>query len=142
MVTKFAARALVGAATVAATLALPATAHADLQNFQSPSGHIFCILDSNGADCDVSEHTYQLPPPPECAQSFAWGDRFTLEGGKPAAISCHGDTLRVPGEPTLNYGQTRSAGTISCQSQPSGMKCTDSSSGHYFRVSRDSFDLG
>src|SRR3982074_1005199 len=69
MVTKFAARALVGAATVAATLARPATAHADLQNFQSPSGNIYCILDGNGADCDVSDHTYQLPPPPECAQT-------------------------------------------------------------------------
>ena len=57
-------------------------------------------------------------------------------------MECHGDTLRLPGEQTLNYGQTISAGTITCDSEPSGMTCTDSSTGHYFRVSRDSYSLG
>ena len=139
---KVATRALLGAATVVATIALPATAHADFDNFQSPSGNIYCVLGSTGAACDISDHAYQLPPPPECAQHLAWGDRFRLDAGKPAAMSCHGDTLRVPGEPTLDYGQTTSAGTLSCQSELSGMRCTDSSTGHYFRISRDSFDLG
>jgi hypothetical protein len=49
--------------------------------------------------------------------------------------------LRIPGEPTLDYGQTISAGTITCDSEPTGIKCTDSS-GHYFRVSKDSYNLG
>jgi hypothetical protein len=65
-----------------------------------------------------------------------------LAPGKPGAIECHGDTLRVPGEATLNYGQTISEGTITCASEQSGMTCTDNSSGHYFRVSKDSFNLG
>jgi len=42
----------------------------------------------------------------------------------------------------LNYGQARSAGTITCDSEPSGMTCTDSSTGHYFRMSRESNELG
>ena len=142
MVMKVSALALIGTTTVAAGFGFPATAHADIENFQSPSGNIFCILDSNGAACDVRDHAYQLPRPPECAQMLAWGDRFTLDVGKPAAITCHGDTLQVPGESTLNYGQTQSAGTLSCQSQPSGIKCTDSKTGHYFRAARDSYDLG
>ncbi|MHA7650689.1 DUF6636 domain-containing protein [Mycobacterium sp. ML4] len=123
-------------------LALPATAHADSQNFKTPSGNIVCSLDSTGAACDINEYTYTPPPPPECAQHIAWGNRFVLDAGKPAAIHCHGDTLAVPGERTLDYGQTASAGTLSCVSGQSGVTCTDSSSGHFFQVSRDSFKLG
>jgi hypothetical protein len=58
-----------------------------------------------------------------------------------ANIVCHSDSLRVPGEPTLDYGQTKSVGTFSCDSVLSGVKCTDST-GHYFRASRGSYDLG
>ncbi|WP_036359197.1 DUF6636 domain-containing protein [Mycobacterium asiaticum] len=127
----------------AATIALPAIAHADSKYFQSPSGNIFCIIAADGAACDIREYTYTPPPPPECAQHIAWGSRFTLSPGKPGAIECHGDTLQLPGEPALAYGQTISAGSITCaSSEQAGMKCTDSASGHYFRVSRDSFDLG
>jgi hypothetical protein len=126
----------------AAAITLPPLAHADTQNFQSPSGNIYCVLDSGGVACDVHDYTYQPPPPPECGKHLAWGNRFVLEAGQPAAIHCHGDTLRVPGEQTLGYGQTVSAGTITCESQPSGVRCTDGASGHFFRVSRDSYDLG
>ncbi len=129
-------------ATVAAAIAVPATARADSQDFQSPSGNIYCVLDSGGVACDISEFTYQASAPPECGKHLAWGNRFRLTAGRPAAIECHGDTLRVPGEPTLGYGQTISAGTIGCDSEPTGMKCTDSSTGSYFRVSRESYDLG
>jgi hypothetical protein len=134
--------AMFGTAAVAATIVFPATAQADSSKFQSPSGNIYCTLAADGAACDISDYTYQPPPPPECGKHISWGSRFTLTPGKPAAMECHGDTLRVPGESTLNYGQTISAGTITCASEQSGMKCTDTSSGHYFRVSRDSFNLG
>jgi hypothetical protein len=134
--------ALLGTATVAATIVFPATSHADSNDFQSPSGNIFCMLGADGAACDINDYTYQPPPPPECGKHLPWGSRFTLTSGKPGAIECHGDTLRVAGEPTLGYGQTASAGTITCDSELSGMTCTDASTGHYFRVSRDSFNLG
>ena len=129
-------------AMVAAAIALSAAAHADSEQFQSPSGNIACDISAGGVACDIRDYTYQPPPPPLCAQHISWGNRFTLDQGKPAAIVCHGDTVRVPGEPTLDFGQTKSVGTLSCDSEPSGMKCTDSSTGHYFRVSRDSYDLG
>lgn len=127
---------------VAAAIALPATARADSQYFQSPSGNIYCLLDAGGVACDVHDYTYQPPPPPECGKHLPWGNRFSLTPGQPAAIECHGDTLRLPGEQTLDYGQTISAGTITCASEPSGVRCTDRGSGHFFRVSRDSYELG
>lgn len=138
---KMVPQALMVAAMVA--IALPATAHAGTDNFQSPSGNIYCTLSPSGAACDISEYTYTPPPPPECGKHIAWGSRFTLAPGKPAQIECHGDTLQVPGEASLLYGQTISEGTITCASnEQTGMKCTDSSSGHYFSVSRDAFKLG
>ena len=134
--------ALLVPVTITAAVALPATAFADDRPFQSPSGKIACLLGVDGVACDVSDYTYQVPPGPPCSQHISWGNRFSLSHGQPAQMECHGDTLRVPGEQTLDYGQTISQGTITCSSDPSGMTCTDGSSGHYFRVSRDSYNLG
>src|SRR5439155_7371503 len=50
--------------------------------------------------------------------------------------------LSVPHDSTLKYGQTLSAGPITCDSEPSGVTCTGSSTGHFFRVSRESYQLG
>jgi hypothetical protein len=45
--------------------------------------------------------------------------------------------------PTLDYGQkTRSLGAISCDSEQSGVTCTDTSTGHFFQVSSDSYQVG
>ncbi|QFS94181.1 hypothetical protein FIV07_25795 [Mycobacterium sp. THAF192] len=41
----------------------------------------------------------------------------------------------------LAYGESLSAGPLTCTSAPSGMTCTDASTGNYFRVSRESFDI-
>src|SRR5208283_737177 len=84
--------ALFVSVTAAAAIAVAATARADTQSFQSPSGNIYCVLDSGGVACDISDFTYQPPPPPECGKHLAWGNRFSLMPGKPAAIECHGDT--------------------------------------------------
>ncbi len=118
--------ALIATATVAATIALPPPAHAS-GGFASPSGNIACDVftrddGTSFATCDISDATYVAPPKP--------------------AGSCHGDSNVVPGLPTLPYGQTRSAGPITCDSEPSGMACTDASTGHYFRISRESYEVG
>jgi hypothetical protein len=42
----------------------------------------------------------------------------------------------------VNYDQPLSAGVITCSSEQAAVKCTDASTGHFFRVSRESYELG
>ena len=44
--------------------------------------------------------------------------------------------------PTPDYGQTHTVDTMTSDSEPSGVTGTDSSTGHFFRVLRDSYQLG
>jgi hypothetical protein len=137
-------------ATVAA-LAQSAIAQADTNgtfSFQTPSGNIACYLgpaESGGTNgfvgCEIGEHTYSPPPrPPTCPQ--AWGDRFTLtQGGRPE-LACHGDTIRSADLKTLDYGETAFSGAIRCTIEPAGITCTDTSTSHFFRLSRESYELG
>ncbi|CRZ18410.1 DUF6636 domain-containing protein [Mycolicibacterium neworleansense] len=132
-------------------LALPGTAHAGPAGtkFVTPSGNIWCLLSTgadgtdatNGVVCEIREHHYAPPPKPaDC--HLNWGDRISLKRGGAPVVHCHGDTIFEPGVPTLPYGQARSAGSIKCESQPSGVTCTDSDSGQFFRLSRQTLELG
>jgi hypothetical protein len=137
--------ALIAAATAAATIGLAGTAHADAEiGFRSPSGDVVCVM-SGGQDgkgsvaCQVHNHTYPQPPLPGCSLA---GREYDLVQGAPAALGCQGGMIADPPPPTLEYGQKRSVGTITCDVEPSGVTCTDSSSGHFMRLSRDSYQLG
>jgi hypothetical protein len=145
---KITKRALIAPATVAVTIALPATVRAYPDgSFQSPSGNIVCLMTASAntgapaAACQVQQHTYTAPPPGQC-QLGGWGSQIGLDQGNPARFECVGGVLAVPPMPTLDYGQARSVGTLTCDSEPSGITCTDGSTGHFFRVSRDSYQLG
>ena len=39
-------------------------------------------------------------------------------------------------------GPAPGVGTMTCDSETSGVTCTDTSTGHFFRVSRESYQLG
>ncbi|OBB11987.1 hypothetical protein A5761_02415 [Mycolicibacterium setense] len=131
----------------AAVLALPGTASAcpASTKFVTPSGNIWCLLSGgpdggNGVVCEIREHTYTAPAKPADCR-LDWGDRVSLKPGRAPEVHCHGDTIFEPGMPTLPYSQTRSAGPVTCESQPAGVTCTDSNSGHFFRLSRESLEL-
>ena len=136
--------AALSVATAAIALPLAATAHADdTITFQSPSGNIRCdIFDSPAPEalCQIGEYTYAPPPATPCDL----GHDFRLDQGKPAYLSCRYSALNsgFGPWPTLDYGQRRSLGPITCDSEPSGVTCTHTSTGHFFRVSRDSYQLG
>ncbi|MBV9513460.1 MAG: hypothetical protein JO280_05365 [Mycobacteriaceae bacterium] len=100
--------------------------------------------------CHVQYHTYAVPPPQyvggdgreEACYLPGWGSQFSLpEGGVPH-LDCVGNVLVLPPLQTLEYGQAMSLGAITCASEPSEMTCTDTSSGRFFRVSPDSYELG
>ncbi len=57
-------------------------------------------------------------------------------------MDCHNDTLHVQGEPVVNNGQTQSAGSLSCTPDTAAIRCTDSSTGHFFYVSPGSYQIG
>ncbi|MGA8544581.1 MAG: hypothetical protein WB785_04920 [Mycobacterium sp.] len=52
------------------------------------------------------------------------------------------DTLHVQGAQVLGDGQTLASGTFGCTAEPSAMRCTDSSRGHFFDMSPASYQVG
>lgn len=152
--------AAIAAATIAlaAVTALPAVAHAqgNDQKFASPSGNIRCVLTEENeptpiALCQIENKTFSVPPGSgrgqtgePCPSGTGSGNDFRLDPGQPGFIRCSFAALDggVGPWPTLEYGQSRSLGSITCESQPSGVTCTDTSSGHFFRVSRESYEVG
>jgi hypothetical protein len=69
-------------------------------------------------------------------------DRFSLNQSGTVQVDCHNDTLHVQGEQVVNDGQTLTAGTLSCTSEAAAMRCTDSSTGHFFYMSPGSYQIG
>jgi hypothetical protein len=144
--------AVFAAVAATAAIALPASAHAGTNDFQSPTGNVYCILgadpDGKGSVICQGGGGFNVPKPADC--HLAWGDRFTIDQGEAPVSHCHGDTIKpssslpgpIPNVAILEYGQTRSAGTITCDSESSGMKCTDASTGHYFRMARGANEIG
>jgi hypothetical protein len=145
---------LIGAATVAAAIAIPAKARADpdysdSQFFQSPSGNIHCEMGYDqkldpGAVCTIAHSTYAEQC--QSAGLIVWPQFGLWQGGSalsPKDMSCVVGDNKAPKYPTLDYGQkTRSFGAINCDSEQSGVTCTDSTTGHFFRVSQESYQLG
>jgi hypothetical protein len=144
--------ALIATASLAATIGLAGTAHAnDEIDFLSPSGDILCTM-GQGHDindqanygkgavaCQVLHHTYPQPSLPDCPVA---GREYDLGQGTPPSLGCQGGLIVSPLPPTLDYGQTRSVGTITCDVEQSAVTCTDGSTGHFLRLSRDSYQLG
>jgi hypothetical protein len=99
--------------------------------FQSPSANAYCGL---------GQSTWAAPPRPTPCMG-GWDDRISMRQGGAPQMSCHTDTLKDPASPVLEYGQSRSLNELTCDSEISGMTCTDRGSGHYFRLARDNYEL-
>ena len=111
------------------------------------------ILASVGRISSVGEADWTFTVPPAsgrgqtgepCPYGTGSGNDFRLDQGQSAYVTC---TYSAPGSgfgpwPTLDYGQRRSLGAITCASEPSGISCTDSGTGHFFRLAQQSYELG
>ncbi len=139
--------AIVGAATIGLT----PSAHANpfSMQFQSPSGDITCnvanyppgdqhSLAKNFAQCDIVNQSW-VPPRPspqgrsDTTTAILMRGQLPIVGYSPGALAAT--------EP-VNYDQPVTAGAITCDSDESAVKCSDASTGHFFRVSQESYELG
>jgi hypothetical protein len=152
--------ALAAAAAAAAAVALSATAHADdtqYVNFLSPSGNISCSMmllppfaadgvqhpGNNTANCEIDDHTWQTAHTCPTAGSQVAGVAMRADATAPPVVDCEKFPNQQPlSWPTLDYGQSRALGAFTCGSEPAGVTCTNTATGHFFRVSRESFDVG
>ncbi len=139
--------ALAGA-TLTRTAAAQAEPQAAAYEFGDPAKNIWCSLrlypdGENTAQCDIDKHDFAGPEADAtgpCPQTE--GYIFMLRETDAPQIHClHGSVLGTIYY-VLDNGQSRTAGAITCDSQPSGIKCTNSQTGHYFRLSRSSYEVG
>jgi hypothetical protein len=101
--------------------------------FLSPTGNVACAIDADLARCDIIDHDWSPPPrPADC--EFDYGQGISVAPGEPAAFVCAGDTTFGPDE-LLPYGQSITAGPMSCESAESGITCRDTQSGNGFTIS-------
>jgi hypothetical protein len=122
-----------------ATSAEHAIPELQLRSFQTPSGNIGCIADSEGGwqlRCDVAERNWTGQHPRGC--DLDSGDAFGLgRNGRPYWV-CHGDTVLHSGA-VLAYGSTWHAGPFSCVSAREGVTCRSAS--HGFMLSRARYSV-
>ena len=139
-------------AIAAATIGLAPTSHAVFSvQFQSPSGDISCnlvnyppddehSLAKNFVQCDIADHSWVPPRPPPQDRGDATAT-FVLMRGQLPIVGYRPGTFAAVGS-MLDSAQAPYAGAIACRSEQSAMRCTDVNTGHFFRVSRESYELG
>jgi hypothetical protein len=136
----------------AALICLAGSAHANpfSEQFQSPSGDISCNLVSspptdklgfgkNFVQCDIVDQSWVPPQPPPPGRADATATLVLARGQLP--IVGYSPGTLAAADPA-NYDRPLSAGAITCSPEQSAMRCTDNSTGHFFRVSRESYELG
>ncbi len=115
-------------------------ATADSDFFSSPSGNIACAMDSGFVRCDVGDRDWSPPPrPANCPTETGYGQGINLHANGPASFVCGGDTTFGDWS-ALPYGQYHANGGVSCNSEPSGMRCSNSD-GHGFTLSRQAYSV-
>jgi hypothetical protein len=139
-------------AIAASAIGLAPTSHANpfSEQFQSPSGDISCNLvnspptdrlgfGKNFVQCDIVDQSWVPPQPPPSGRADATATIVLVRGQVP--IVGYSPGALAAADP-VNYDQPLSAGSISCRPEQSAMRCIDTSTGHFFRVSRESYELG
>jgi hypothetical protein len=112
--------------------------------FLSPTHNIGCQVasgpDGGEARCDIRTHTYQPPDrPSDC--DLDWGDSLVVSTTGAGGFSCHGDTAFDPGSAELGYGQQIVVGPFRCDSERTGVTCTNVDTGHGFSLRRGDYRL-
>lgn len=113
-----------------------------IATFLSPSRNIACQLfvqgDGGEVRCDIRQATF-TPPQPAVPCDLDYGDSIVLTTY--AEFGCHGDTVFDPGGQVLGYGQRMEVGSFRCDSERTGVTCTNLSTGRGFSIRRASYRL-
>lgn len=98
--------------------------------------------------CALKESDLKVPEDERSRCETDIGDAILLDRAQPAVLYCHGDPAYLAasglmGEDVtiLAYGSSITIGPFTCLSRTTGMACTDSSTGHGFRLARASYEL-
>jgi hypothetical protein len=140
--------AMVGAAAIGSAGSAQANPYSE--QFQSPSGDISCNLvnypptdklgfGKNFVQCDIVNQSWVPPRPPPEGRADATSTVVLMRGQLPIVGYSPGALAALD---PVNYDQPLSAGVIACRSEQSAVKCIDTSTGHFFRVSKESYELG
>lgn len=133
-------RLVLTTAVIAAAMTGAPAAAADSTWFTSPSGNISCMLYDDLLRCDIQERDWSPPPrSADCPDFINYGQGISIQPTGPAYFVCAGDTTFGGGTP-LPYGQYQARAGMSCNSEPSGMRCSNSD-GHGFTLSRQAYTL-
>lgn len=99
------------------------SAAADVRTFHAPSGNVSCEVGPSTASCSV----------------VSTGETFVLPSGEEARLDSGAALPRGAGE-LAPYGSTIIVGSVVCSvpqsSEPRGITCSDSNTGHGFEASR------
>ena len=103
-------------------------------SFQMPSRNIGCLFGFRRLRCDILSG---LEPAPAEDCEFDWvGVDLGVTG--PAAPNCGSDTVYDADAPTLAYGTAWDRAGIHCESEESGLTCSNGE-GHEFTLARGSW---
>jgi len=99
------------------------TASTDSRTFHAPSGNVSCQLSAESALCSIA----------------AIGETFVLGSGEQGRVES-GSVLPSGAGELAPYGSTITVGSVVCSvpqsSEPRGITCADSATGHGFEASR------
>jgi hypothetical protein len=128
----------------AAALVDAATTSAELDRFASPTGNLYCVLDSPilPPSCELARGA--IPDPTTCpadGPSQAVG-RIELAASGPQPV-CNSDTIREPDATTLGYGAvaTWPRTTVTCLMEQVGVTCVDPATSSGFFLARGLYRL-
>ena len=117
-----------------------------LESFQSPSHNVRCSIALGGDGpgsirCDVYQHSWKVPPPPQPCEDGDWGSVATVDdqGGEGKMGACVSDPAGGP--EVLAYGHGLRLGELECRSATTGMTCFAWTTNHGFTVSKASYRL-
>jgi hypothetical protein len=100
---------------------------------------VACMATTEVARCDVLRPKWSPPPKPaDCDGDWGTGAVFVNDKGS-VIHGCVTDSARGNDSHVLAEGRGIEVGQFVCDATASGMKCTDTKSGHGFEVSRASY---